>query len=111
MRILALAQGQIVKDSLGWSPLTWKIPYQCLLLGPTLPRVFGKLKKLETHPQLINMQTYANFNHNCTFKQIWFVLSINILKRNSNTHMHFEKVVAKVVSINFEHVSNQQHAS
>jgi hypothetical protein len=34
------------------------------------------------------------------------MLSINIKKKNSNTHMHFEKVVAKVVSVGFEHVPN-----
>jgi hypothetical protein len=34
------------------------------------------------------------------------MLSINIKKKNSNIHIHFEKVVAKVVFVDFEHVSN-----
>jgi hypothetical protein len=42
----------------------------------------------------------------CNFKQIGFMLSINIKKNNSNIHMHFEKIVAKVVSVGFEHVPN-----
>jgi hypothetical protein len=34
------------------------------------------------------------------------MLSINIKNKYSNTHMHFEKAVAKVVSVGFEHVPN-----
>jgi hypothetical protein len=34
------------------------------------------------------------------------MLSINVKKKISNTHMHFEKVVAKAVAVGFEHVSN-----
>jgi hypothetical protein len=34
------------------------------------------------------------------------MLSVNIKKKNSNTHMHFEKVAAKAVFVGFEHVSN-----
>jgi len=38
------------------------------------------------------------------------MFSINIKKKYSNTHMHFEKTAAKVVSIGFEHVqTNNMH--
>jgi hypothetical protein len=40
------------------------------------------------------------------FKQILSMFSINIKNKYSNAHMHFEKMVAKVVSIGFELVSN-----